>query len=79
MEGLLKKMRTEKNLTQEELARKIGVTTQGYQLMEYGKRIPSVRTAIRIADALGVHDLRTLWDSSPHNDCMSCTSDCQQN
>lgn len=34
-----------------------------YQYYEAGKKEPGVRTAIRIADALGVKDLRELFGS----------------
>lgn len=61
----LKKMRTAKGLTQIDVSRKAGISEAAYQLYEYGKRAPNIRTAIRIADALGVRDLRTLWDGNP--------------
>ena len=65
MNGALKKLRTDKRMTQAEIANRAGITEVTYQLYEYGKRTPNIRTAIRIADVLGVHDLRTLWDGNP--------------
>ena len=40
--------------TQSQVAKETGVSEQMYQRYEYGQNEPSVRTAIRIADALGV-------------------------
>ena len=39
--------------TQAQVAREIGVAVRLYQSYEYGACEPNVRTAIRIADALG--------------------------
>ena len=47
-------------LTQKELAQIVGVTEVCYQMYEYGKRDPDVRTAIRIADALHT-TVKELW------------------
>lgn len=38
--------------TQAQVAREVGVSEVAYQLYEYDKREPGVRTAIRIAEAL---------------------------
>ncbi len=39
-------------MTQPQLAKKVGILYQALQVYEYGKQIPSVDTAIRIARAL---------------------------
>ena len=44
-------MKAEK--TQAQMAKDAGISEVAYQLYEYGKREPGVKTAIRIADALG--------------------------
>ncbi|MBZ9693468.1 helix-turn-helix transcriptional regulator [Clostridium sp. M14] len=44
--------RTEKNLTQEQLAEKIGVTRQTIGLIEKGKYTPSISLCIKIAKVL---------------------------
>ena len=54
--------------TQEQVAREAGICAQQYQKYEYGTREPGVRTAIRIADALGVSDLRELWGQQSEPD-----------
>lgn len=49
---ILKQVRINNNLTQEEVARKANVGTRSYQDHEAGKRVPNVYTAQRIAKAL---------------------------
>ena len=49
--------------TQSQVAEEAGTSQQAYQRYEYGTRVPNVETAIRIADALGVKDLRELFGS----------------
>ena len=56
------KARKENGLTQVQLAVKCNISTRGYQYFEDG-RIPNVKIAIRIADALEIADLRMLWKS----------------
>ena len=41
-------------MTQAQLAEFVGITVQHYQRIEYGKSLPSVTLALRIAAALGV-------------------------
>ena len=62
--------RKNSGLTQVQVAKQIGVSEVCYQCYESGKRTPRVDTAIKIADALGVKDLRELFadqaELSPH-------------
>lgn len=44
------KLRQNKNVTQEELAEKVGVSRQTISALEKGNYIPSVLLAIKIAD-----------------------------
>ncbi len=60
----LKECRTHKGLTQNDVALQIGVSTRSYQFYESGERVPDVRTAIRIAQVLGVCDLKELWSGN---------------
>lgn len=55
--------REKASLTQNQAAKAARVTERMYQYYEAGKKEPGVRTAIRIADALGVKDLRELFGS----------------
>jgi len=51
---ILKTVRKRENVTQVELAEKLGIHQQTISRYEAGKKIPQVDTAARIADALGV-------------------------
>lgn len=51
--------------TQTQVANAANINPVTYQRYEYGIREPGVRTAIRIADALGVLDLRELFEAAP--------------
>ena len=61
----LKEIREASGKTQAEIAKETGVTVRAYQRYEHGEQRPNVRTAIRIADALGVKDVRLLWGGNP--------------
>ncbi len=65
MSNNLKSIRMSRNLTQAALAKACGLNTTSYQRYELEERTPNVRTAIRIADALGISDIRTLWGGNP--------------
>lgn len=50
--------------TQLQVASEVGIGLRSYVSYENGEKpSPSVHTAIRIANALYVHDLRKLWDN----------------
>ena len=59
----LKAAREKSGKTQAQVAKEAQIAERMYQYYEYGKREPGVRTAIRIADALNVVDLRELFKS----------------
>ena len=61
----LQTAREKSGKTQAQIAREAGVTEVTYQRYEYGIREPGVRTAIRIADAMNVLDLRELFAAAP--------------
>ena len=65
MDTRLKEIREAPGKTQAEIAKETGVTVRAYQKYEHGEQRPNVRTAIRIADALGVKDVRSLWGGTP--------------
>ena len=69
MSNPLKTKRLSIGLTQVEVAKKAGITARGYQRYEADEkskqyREPGILTAIKIADALGVEDLRELWNTT---------------
>lgn len=57
----LRVKRKEKRMSQNEIAHKAGISLKSYQRVESGEQKPSVYVAIRIADALGVKDIRELF------------------
>ena len=66
MSNQLQLKRKSAGFTQAQLAKLAGVTERGYRCYEASEKAqrkhnPDVLTAIRIADALGVKDLRELW------------------
>lgn len=70
MKNALQSKRKITGLTQVQLAKNVGISERGYQRYEADEnsktyREPSVTIAIRIADVLGVKDLRELWGSNP--------------
>ena len=54
MKNKIKIQRAIHNLTQDELARKIGVSRQTINTMESGKYIPSTALALKMAQLLGI-------------------------
>ena len=51
---IIQKLRKDKNLTQEELAEKIGIGTSNISYIENGKFAPSIENFAKIAEVLGV-------------------------
>lgn len=56
----LKAARENSGKTQAQVAKEVGISIAQYQNIEYGKSEPGVRTAIRIAEVLGVN-VKTLF------------------
>lgn len=56
----LRKIRREKDITQEQLAETIGVTGEFISNLERGKSAPSFETVEKLAEALGV-DVEELF------------------
>ena len=57
----IKRLRTEKHLTQEELAEQLHVTRQAVSAWETGKALPDVETLERIAAALGTDVTEVIY------------------
>lgn len=53
MENRIRALRTEKSLSQEELAKRCGVTRQTVNAIENNKYDPTLSLAFRLADELG--------------------------
>lgn len=58
----LKAAREASGKTQAQVAKETGVSNRAYMYYEKGEKAPGIRTAIRIADALDVKDLRQIFD-----------------
>ncbi len=67
VKNFLKKIREDRNMTQEQLAEASGVTRYIISDFENGKRRPSPRTISRLAEALGCSYI-TLMKGSEKND-----------
>lgn len=70
MSNPLQKKRKNAGFTQAELAKLVGITERRYRSYEAStkaksRHLPDILTAIKIADALEVSDLRELWDGYP--------------
>jgi len=62
---ILRKARLELNWTQDDLARKIRVSTRYIGHLESGKRHPSDKTVERLADTLRLDRRRLFFDANP--------------
>lgn len=64
LKNTIKVERAKKNITQAELAIRVGVSRKTINTIETGRFVPTTVTAIRIARALevGVEDIFTLHD-----------------
>lgn len=62
MKNRIKVERAELNITQQELAQRIGVSRQTINAMELGKYVPSTMLALRLSEIFGksVNDIFTL-------------------
>lgn len=60
----LKAAREASGKTQAQVAKEANVSNRAYVYYEKGEKDPTVRTAIRIADALHVKDLRQIFDTN---------------
>ena len=67
----LRAARINARLTQVQVAKEAKIAERMYQEYEYDNSEPSVRTAIRIADALDVIDLRELFTPVPDDPNLS--------
>lgn len=77
----IKHLRTEKGITQKELANRLGTSQQNLAQYENGKRNPKLETVRKMADALGVYisDLIVDWNQySPSEYAQDIMNDITQ-
>jgi len=60
MQNKLKFYRQQRNITQKELAKKVGITEQYYQRLEYQQHEPKISTAYKLAKVLDV-DVKKIF------------------
>lgn len=66
----IKKLRSEKNISQAELAKKIGVTQQQLSSYETGKNNPRIETAKKLSECLEVSLDEIFLDKNTINNCI---------
>ena len=67
LENRLKEIRLQQEKQQEEIADLAGVSRRTYIRYENGSISPNLVSAFRIADALGIDNLRDIWTyKNPH-------------
>ena len=71
----LKAAREASGKTQAQVARETGISEQAYQRYEYDKNEPGVRTAIRIAKAVGSTVENLFTDTSVAQNEQTCNTE----
>ena len=61
MNNRLRVLREERNLRQVDVAQRANIVLKMYRRYERHDMHPNILTAIRITDALGMRDLREIW------------------
>lgn len=62
----LRELRKSKGKLQAEMIAAAGISKSSYIRYERGCTLPDILSAIAIADALGIVDLREIWDGREH-------------
>lgn len=61
MKIMLEQERTKRGITREQLAKRIGITSEAIRLLEIGKRKPSYDVLVKLLDLFGYDDPRLLF------------------
>lgn len=69
MKIVLEQERNKIGMSREQLAKKIGITSEAIRLLETGKRKPSYDVLVKLLDLFGQNDPRELFAEAPepHN------------
>lgn len=59
----IKEFRKNSTLRQKDMATALNISIRQYSRIENGVSSPDIWTAIRIADLLGVKDIRKIWNT----------------
>ena len=65
MKTMLEQERMKRGITREQLAKKIGITSEAIRLLEAGKRKPSYDVLVKLLDLFGCKDPRELFAEAP--------------
>lgn len=64
----LEQERIKRGITREQLAKKIGITSEAIRLLEVGKRKPSYDVLVKLLDLFGYSDPRLLFAVTDEGD-----------
>lgn len=64
----LEQERIKRGITREQLAKKIGITSEAIRLLEVGKRKPSYDVLVKLLDLFGYSDPRLLFAVTSESD-----------
>ena len=68
---VLEQERIKIGMSREQLAQKIGITSEAVRLLENGKRKPSYDVLVKLLDLFGYSDPRELFAEAPENQPIS--------
>lgn len=67
--NILERLRRSENLTQSEMAEKLGVSTSFYTKIEAGVRMPSREFLIKVKECFPMCDMNIFFTELLHNSC----------
>lgn len=65
MKTVLEQERIKRGMSREQIAKKIGITSEAIRLLEIGKRKPSYDVLVKLLDLFGYKDPRKLFAEAP--------------
>lgn len=65
MKTVLEQERIKRGMSREQIAKKIGITSEAIRLLENGKRKPSYDVLVKLLDLFGYKDPRKLFAEAP--------------
>lgn len=65
MKTVMEQERIKRGMSREQIAKKIGITSEAIRLLEIGKRKPSYDVLVKLLDLFGYCDPRNLFAEAP--------------
>lgn len=65
MKTVMEQERIKRGMSREQIAKKIGITSEAIRLLEIGKRKPSYDVLVKLLDLFGYCDPRKLFAEAP--------------